>query len=195
MKILRLRFLDNHLEPTKRSSSSSIFASLRPLLINLMQDSHWRLCDSSTLNAWTLNSLGQVILEKLGVDKSIFKFFNATIAQFHDNQRWQIQDALFRNFPEVGSDIQNYITLDYVIDKLIWSHSTYGSVTTKALYDRNFAYLNAIPWVKHIWCRFIPHRRSFFFRKLFTTAQMTIVELGDLLSLVVAHFVLHMRKL
>ena len=159
MKILRARFLNDQLLPNNRGYFSSIFPGIRQLIIDLMQDARWLVCDNSRLNAWTSNWLGYVILDKLGVEESRFKHFKATIAQFRHNQSWQIPEIIHRNFPAICADIQNYVTSDEDVDKLIWSHSIDGSVTTKLLYDSNFSHLNSIPWANHIWCRFIPPRK------------------------------------
>ena len=51
MKILRARFLNDQLLPNNRGYFSSIFPGIRQLIIDLMQDARWLVCDNSRLNA------------------------------------------------------------------------------------------------------------------------------------------------
>ena len=88
MRILRARFINDQLLMSKRGYFSSILPGIRHLIIDLVQDACWLVCGNSNLNAWTSNWLGYVILDKLGVEKSRFKFFKATITQFCHNQKW-----------------------------------------------------------------------------------------------------------
>ena len=107
---------------------------MKKLYEELRVESRWLPGTNSSLNFWSANWLGEPLISSLNILESIGINLSVSFSDFWNNG-WAIPSEIFQRFPTLLEKIASYYPSPTNSDKLIWSLSSNGDVTSKAIFQ------------------------------------------------------------
>lgn len=158
---LKERFF-RHKKPAANYVKSSLWLGLKLHLNTVQANSSWHIGDGRNIHFWLDKWLDVPLVERLHFPAHTHNELCATVADFIQDNDWQIPPVFQLLFPAVVADMKRVVIPKFEAkDQLIWN----GTCSGKLSFKEARSFLNPanqnVPWAKLIWKQSIPPSKSF----------------------------------
>ena len=132
---------------------------MKNVFIELTGELRWLPSENSSIDFWKDNWLGQPLTVLLDIPTNLISSLSGTIADFW-HHGWTISPEFANLFLDIYKLISTTIPGPPDSDKLIWTRSSDGEITSKFFFEDLNNSRPELHWCRFIWHTFIPPRRS-----------------------------------